>query len=161
MKLNFGERGTIKYMRNFNENDKVHVCKVNKMKNNNEKRCFFKIIRGCSFYSADNEVKMINKIRIKNLKNCIIPDKITILKRDICESNCKNKIHNDFMLRYNKVGIPLDQYLEENDLNVNEKKKLMLNICNAVFELHQKEIIHMDLKPENLLIYEGEVIIIY
>ena len=49
-------------------------------------------------------------------------------------------------------GLPLNRYCEENELSVNERLKLFLQICSAVIYAHQNLIIHRDIKPSNILI---------
>ena len=55
-------------------------------------------------------------------------------------------------------GKPVDVYCRENNLDLNERLTLFLQICRAVQYAHSKLIIHRDLKPENIYItQDGEV----
>jgi len=49
-------------------------------------------------------------------------------------------------------GIPIDVYCDANNLNVNERLKLFLQVCAAVQYAHQRLVIHRDIKPGNILV---------
>jgi eukaryotic-like serine/threonine-protein kinase len=49
-------------------------------------------------------------------------------------------------------GKPLDQYCDENRLDLRKRLKLFMDICAAVQYAHQNLIIHRDLKPQNILV---------
>ena len=54
-------------------------------------------------------------------------------------------------------GIPIDQYCDENKLDLNARLKLFQKVCRAVHEAHQNMIIHADIKPSNILVdHHGE-----
>ena len=54
-------------------------------------------------------------------------------------------------------GLPLNQYCEAEQLSVNERLKLFLQICSAVIYAHQNLIIHRDIKPSNIFVTTGGV----
>ena len=49
-------------------------------------------------------------------------------------------------------GLPLTQFADKNELSINERLKLFLQICSAVQYAHRNLIIHRDLKPSNILV---------
>jgi non-specific serine/threonine protein kinase/serine/threonine-protein kinase len=51
-------------------------------------------------------------------------------------------------------GIPLDQYCDQHQLNVNARLELFRIVCTAVQFAHQNLVIHRDLKPGNILVTE-------
>jgi tetratricopeptide (TPR) repeat protein len=49
-------------------------------------------------------------------------------------------------------GVPLDQYCDRHGLNITERLRLFLPLCEAVEYAHTRLVIHRDLKPSNVLV---------
>ena len=56
-----------------------------------------------------------------------------------------------FVMEYVE-GEPLYNYADSRELNLNERLKLFAQICQAVSAAHEKQIIHRDIKPGNILV---------
>ncbi|MBK7872195.1 MAG: serine/threonine protein kinase [Saprospiraceae bacterium] len=55
-------------------------------------------------------------------------------------------------------GEPITDYCENQDLNIKDKLNLILQVCKAIDYAHKNLIIHLDLKPSNILVNsEGQV----
>lgn len=49
-------------------------------------------------------------------------------------------------------GVTLKKYIEDNDILIEDKIKIAINIADALEYAHEKEVIHRDLKPTNIMI---------
>ncbi|MCC5940019.1 MAG: tetratricopeptide repeat protein [Balneolaceae bacterium] len=49
-------------------------------------------------------------------------------------------------------GKPIDQFCQDNKLNLKERLNLFLEVCKAVEYAHQNLIVHRDIKPSNILV---------
>jgi len=49
-------------------------------------------------------------------------------------------------------GLPIDEYLKKHRLSSSEKIKLFLKICDAINYAHNRLILHLDIKPSNILV---------
>lgn len=56
-----------------------------------------------------------------------------------------------FVMEYVR-GEPITEYCDMNRLNVTERLRLFLEVCEAVQYAHQKGFIHRDIKPSNILV---------
>ncbi len=54
-------------------------------------------------------------------------------------------------------GLPIDQHCLANDLSVNARLRLFLDVCAAVHYAHQHLVVHRDLKATNVLVTPGGV----
>jgi len=57
-----------------------------------------------------------------------------------------------FIMEYIPNAKTLTEYVNDNNLDINGKLKLFIDICNAVQHGHLKGIVHRDLKPGNILV---------
>lgn len=49
-------------------------------------------------------------------------------------------------------GLPITEYCDRNRLRLDERLRLFLDVCSAVFHANQQGIVHRDLKPNNILV---------
>ncbi|MFK7817414.1 MAG: protein kinase [Planctomycetaceae bacterium] len=49
-------------------------------------------------------------------------------------------------------GAPLDQFCQENELDLVETLRLFQKVCDAIHHAHRKGVIHRDIKPANVLV---------
>jgi len=49
-------------------------------------------------------------------------------------------------------GVHLDEYCDAHKLGINERLQLFLRVCDAVAYAHRNLIVHLDLKPSNILV---------
>lgn len=49
-------------------------------------------------------------------------------------------------------GIPITEYCDKHKMNIEERLRIFLHVCEAIQYAHQKGIIHRDIKPSNILV---------
>ena len=55
-------------------------------------------------------------------------------------------------------GVPITQYCAERNLKIDDRLKLVLQLCAGISHAHQRLIIHRDIKPENILVTADGVV---
>lgn len=55
-------------------------------------------------------------------------------------------------------GVHLDEFCDQRQLGIRERIELFLQICDAVAYAHRNLIVHLDLKPSNILVNEEGVV---
>jgi len=55
-------------------------------------------------------------------------------------------------------GTPIDRYCRERDLSIDDRIKLLLEVCSGIAHAHRSLIIHRDIKPENILVTSDGVV---
>ncbi len=53
-------------------------------------------------------------------------------------------------------GVPIDRYCDENEVDVEARLRLFLQVCAGIHHAHQKGVLHRDIKPLNLLVTEQD-----
>ena len=59
-----------------------------------------------------------------------------------------------FVMEYVE-GVPITTYCANNRCSIEDRLRLVLNVCEAVSHAHQKLIVHRDLKPSNIFVTAG------
>ncbi len=62
-----------------------------------------------------------------------------------------------FVMEYVE-GQPLNRYCDERKLTIAERLKLVQQVCSAVAYAHQKQVIHRDIKPGNILVTNNSTV---
>lgn len=67
------------------------------------------------------------------------------------------KLSNEFAIEMEYVqGATLNNYVQENNVLLEEKLSLLIDIAEGLHSAHQQNILHLDLKPSNILINESK-----
>ena len=55
-------------------------------------------------------------------------------------------------------GVPIDRYCDERKLDIESRVRLFLTVCDAVSAAHRGLIVHLDLKPSNVLVSTAGIV---
>ena len=53
-------------------------------------------------------------------------------------------------------GIPITDYCDQHQLDIRQRLKLFLQICEGIHHAHQRGVIHCDIKPSNILVCDRD-----
>jgi serine/threonine protein kinase len=98
--------------------------------------------------------KVFFKIYLKNIKKKIRYFLKYIFKKKKGVSNSEEEI----IIIFEYYKWTLINYLKENELNFEEVLKIILEICNGISHLHSNNIMHRDLKCENIMISQEKIV---
>lgn len=57
-----------------------------------------------------------------------------------------------FLVMEHVDGLPIDRHADEQDLGLEDRIRLFLDVCSAVAHAHEHGVIHRDIKPSNILV---------
>jgi len=103
-----------------------------------------KVLREGAYASAMARRRFEREIEVvAQLKH---PNVITIF-----ESGTTTDGHPFFAMDY-ILGVPLDRYVRDSGLSLDDTLALFITVCRGVTHAHQRGVIHRDLKPGNILV---------
>ena len=102
------------------------------------------------------EAKLINEMKHPNVVEIIVAGEIL----EIIENDKYCRVEQVLLaMPYYKNG-SLKEYMKKNTLTIDEKNNIMLGILHGLESIHRKRLLHLDLKPDNILISDdGDAII--
>ncbi|WP_395373558.1 protein kinase [Marinicella sp. W31] len=103
-----------------------------------------KLIRSV-FLSADALIRFQNEKRI--LASLEHPGIARLI-----DSGCAEDF--SFYIMEYVEGVPIDVYCNKNRLSIEDRIKLLIQVCEVIGFAHNNLIVHRDLKPENILVNE-------
>lgn len=122
-------------------------------------------------YLATRETEFQKQVAVKLLKRGMDTDELVrrfVSERQILAQlehpNVANLLdggatedgHHYLVMEY-VDGVPIDRYCSDNLLDVPQRLKLFLKVCDAVHFAHRNLVVHRDLKPSNILVgQDGE-----
>ena len=117
--------------------------------------CFSKVYKG--FHNKTKNIVAIKKIKNKNINEKYIEREINIISKLDHPNIIKmyevisNKKYHYLVLEYCNMG-DLSTYLEKNLLNEFSSKKIFIQLVEGLKYLYKNQIMHRDLKPQNILL---------
>lgn len=69
----------------------------------------------------------------------------------IFDTGLVNAHYSYYVMEYVE-GVPITEYCNQRRLNITERIRLFISVCEAVQAAHQQFVIHKDIKPSNILV---------
>ncbi len=132
----------------------------------------FDVYQLVSVLSERNESKTL-RLRHKTMEKDIVlrsfPKSVEAYE-ELCSFRCENlpEVYESAVLEDGHVvleefidGMTVAQIMETTKYNYRSAKRVVLGLCNALTVLHDRRIVHRDVKPENILIgSDGRIVLI-
>lgn len=118
---------------------------------------FGKVYRGTMQTSSGVEEVAIKKIKLKNngINGILEPILLRSLDHPFLASCYEIQSSTENLYLVQKLAPhTLNTFLKKNHLSFEEMKKIAFSLATAVRDLHSLNIVHADIKPENILMYE-------
>jgi serine/threonine-protein kinase len=109
-----------------------------------EKEAAIKILRSTAPDSPDREAATLRSISHKNIVQYL-------------DSGTTTDNHPYLAMEYID-GIPITEYADQKGLSILERLSLFLQVCDAISFAHLYLILHLDLKPANILVRKDNVV---
>ena len=76
------------------------------------------------------------------------------------ESGCTETDEPFIVMRF-VAGLPFSEYCDRHQLSIDDRLKLLVQVCDGLIEAHRMLIVHSDLKPGNILVTDdGQAVLL-